>query len=52
MKVIFQATLIAGTHTAFWDGRDAIGNPAASGVYLFALETGKGSKRLKMVLLR
>ena len=42
----------AGTHRIVWDGRDAEGRPAGSGVYLVHLVAGKQRSVIKMVLLR
>jgi len=42
----------AGPHQELWDGRDALGQPASSGVYFVRLESA-GEKRVqKMVLLK
>jgi hypothetical protein len=42
----------AGVHTVIWNGRNAYGNPVASGVYLFKLSAGDNSGTGKMVLLK
>ena len=42
----------AGHHEAFWNGRDSTGNPAASGVYLYRLETGGSAETRRMMLVR
>ncbi len=41
-----------GHHEAYWNGRDSTGNPAASGVYLYRLETGGSSETRRMMLVR
>ena len=42
----------AGWHRALWDGRDAEGLPAASGIYLYAIK-GEAQRQLgKLLLLR
>jgi hypothetical protein len=41
-----------GPHTARWDGRDAQGRPAASGVYFCRLQVSGASESRKMVLVR
>jgi bacillolysin len=41
-----------GLHTLTWNGRDTAGRPAASGVYLYRLETGDASLTRKLLLLR
>jgi len=40
----------AGTHTVTWDGRDAIGERAASGVYFCRLEAGGRVRIVRMVV--
>lgn len=47
-----RATLPAGLHRIEWDGRDAHGAPAASGVYCYSLRTAQGHWMKRMVLLR
>ena len=37
---------------AYWDGRDALGAPAASGVYFVRIEAGGFSETRRMVLLK
>jgi flagellar hook assembly protein FlgD len=44
--------LSAGAHRFVWDGRDDRGAEAASGVYLYRLESGSRSETRKMVLIR
>ena len=41
-----------GYHLIRWDGKDKNGNPIASGVYLYKLETGSFSEVKKMSLVR
>jgi len=40
----------SGDHTAVWDGRDQVGQPAASGVYLAVLQAGGSRTSQKLVL--
>lgn len=42
----------AGHHQIEWDSRDHIGDPVASGVYLYRVKTGDFTKTKKMVLVR
>jgi hypothetical protein len=42
----------AGNHETVWDGRDAEGRPAASGVYLYRLRAGDVFETRRMVLVR
>jgi hypothetical protein len=37
---------------AYWDGRDALGQPVSSGVYYYRLDAGEFSKTRKMVILK
>ncbi len=41
-----------GFHTVVWDGRDAGGLPAASGVYFYRLDVGEFSETKRMVLIK
>ncbi|MDD4050814.1 MAG: T9SS type A sorting domain-containing protein [candidate division Zixibacteria bacterium] len=49
---LVNATLPAGTHRVWWDGRDEEGDCGASGVYLYAITTASGSMVRKMVYLK
>ena len=42
----------AGEHAVEWNGRDAMGHPAASGVYVVRLTTDAFSKSAKMLLIK
>ena len=42
----------AGIHAFRWDGRDAMGRPAASGVYIYRAATAKAAVARKMNLAR
>lgn len=42
----------AGTHSVIWDGKNAIGESVASGVYIYQLSTDKYHDAKKMVLLK
>lgn len=41
-----------GLHSVNWDGRDASGRPAASGVYMYRIDAGSTAAFGKMTLLR
>jgi len=49
---LVDGTLDAGTHEAVWDGQDAAGRDASSGVYLYRLTSEHGSIVRRMTLLR
>jgi len=42
----------AGRHELRWDGRDAAGRPASSGVYFYRLETKRGGAARAMLLVK
>lgn len=56
IKRVQHAFLSSGSHTLFWDGTDAHGQAAPSGVYVCFLQVDDGQKRLtmskKMLLVR
>jgi hypothetical protein len=39
-------------YTVTWDGKDGTGNPAASGIYFYRLETDSFSSSKKLALIR
>jgi hypothetical protein len=52
IRTLLDAPLGPGSHQATWDGKDARGRDAGSGVYLLRLESGEERATGKMVLLR
>ncbi|MCE2447716.1 MAG: leucine-rich repeat domain-containing protein [Candidatus Latescibacteria bacterium] len=52
VAVLRQGPQQAGYHRLHWDGRDAAGHPAASGMYLYRLVTDEGTLTRKLMLLR
>ncbi len=52
VKTIAEAVLPPGAHTATWDGVDACGRSAPSGVYLCQLEAGGAVAKRKILLVR
>jgi hypothetical protein len=52
IKTLVSTGKPAGGHAVEWDGRDDLGSPVASGVYLCRLEMGKAQRTIKMVLLK
>lgn len=52
VTVLADGRFEAGAHAVEWNGCDATGRPAASGVYLYRLETEAFSETKKMLLLK
>ena len=42
----------AGSHTAYWDGRNAVGEAVASGVYFYSIQAGDFHATRKMLIQR
>ena len=42
----------AGSHTAYWDGQNAAGEPVASGVYFYSIRAGDFHATRKMLIRR
>jgi len=52
VRTLVDGALAAGEHAVVWDGRDAGGRAAASGVYLYRLETGRQALSGRMLMLK
>ena len=52
IRVMLHSSLTAGSHTLAWDGRDASGVSAPSGVYFYRLTHGDRQVTRKLLLLR
>jgi hypothetical protein len=52
VATLLQERRAAGSHTVAWDGRDARGESAASGVYVCRLQAGSLVTARKLLLLR
>ena len=52
VRTLVSETRPAGDHTVTWDGRDAQGNAAPSGLYFYRLETGGQVISRKMTLVK
>jgi hypothetical protein len=52
VRTLVDQKLPAGESTFVWDGRDASGEPVASGVYFYRLTVGGDSATRKMTLLK
>lgn len=52
VRELIRGSVDAGVTTVQWDGRNSIGAPAASGVYLYRLETSSESTTRRMTLLK
>jgi len=52
VRALVDGELGANIYTVYWDGRDDVGMPVSSGVYLCMLQVGNFLRFTKMVLLR
>lgn len=52
IRTLVDGHLPAGRHALVWDGKDSGGRQAASGVYLYRLETGSDTWQRKMLLIK
>ncbi len=52
IKTLVSATLPAGNHQAIWNGLDASGVAASSGVYFYSLQAGDQRTTKPMVLMK
>jgi hypothetical protein len=51
-REILRARQTAGTHEAFWDGRNELGGPVTSGIYFVVLNAGTQIKTQKIIVTR
>ena len=52
VRTLQSGLLAKGIHTLTWNGKDDIGKPVSSGIYLFRLECGHTSTVTKGILLK
>jgi M6 family metalloprotease-like protein len=52
VRVLADASYPAGRHSLSWNGRDGTGRLAASGIYIYVLESRSGTRSRKMTLIR
>lgn len=52
VRELVNQALPAGTHEASWNGRDSLGAPVGSGMYLYRLATNDGIVSKKMLLTK
>jgi flagellar hook assembly protein FlgD len=52
VQTVVDGIANAGLHRVLWTGEDQHGDPVASGVYFYGLETPGGILSRRMVLLR
>jgi ligand-binding sensor domain-containing protein len=51
-RLVAGASMSAGNHQVTWDGMNATGGLAASGVYFYRLDTGSHSETRRMLLVK
>jgi hypothetical protein len=52
VRTLVDDKLPAGYHMNQWNGKDILGNPLPSGIYLYQIKSGSFSKVMKMSFLR
>jgi len=52
VRTLIDAERSAGYHQVTWDGKDAAGNPLASGIYVYRIEAGDFAAMKKMIFLK
>jgi len=52
VRTLVDENKASGNHKLVFDGRDNQGNPLASGVYFYKMQTGKYSNTRKMILMK
>ncbi len=52
IRELASGQMPAGAREVTWDGRDAAGRAAASGIYFYRLDAGRFTQTRKMILLR
>jgi len=51
IKTLVDQTVGAGAHSAWWDGRNASGEKAGTGIYFYRLESGNRAYLRKIIRL-
>ena len=52
VRTLVDGPMRAGIHSTTWDGINELGEPVASGIYLYHLKSNQGSETKRMVLMR
>ncbi len=51
VRTLLVSEQTAGAHAVIWDGRDNLGQPISSGIYLYRLQAGDKVKTRKLMLM-
>lgn len=52
VETLIDRTMVPGSHTVTWSGRDSRGLSVSSGIYIYTLEAGSEKSARKMVVLK
>ncbi|MBN2104691.1 T9SS type A sorting domain-containing protein [bacterium] len=52
VTVLMDSSMPAGAHTVQWNGRNSDGMEAASGIYMYCIQSGKQVRSAKMMLMK
>jgi hypothetical protein len=52
VRKLYDGRLLSGTHMISWDGRDTLGRPVSSGVYICVAKGLKFRAKVRLVLIR
>lgn len=49
VNTLVQTQQLVGAHTVVWDGRNTMGNPAETGIYIIQLQTGSQTSVVRVI---